>query len=426
MVVEGLFWLAAFAIVFALISPQVARLPVSGPMVFVAFGLAFGEDGLGLLGLQVGGAETEVLAEATLAVLLFSDATRIDLPSLRREAQLPVRLLGIGLPLTLGLTTLITALAFTELSGAEAALIAAILTPTDAALGQAVVASPVVPTRIRQSLNVESGLNDGLVVPFVTLFLGLAAGEEAGDVGSFVGTALEEIAIGVGAGVVLAGLAGLAFDRVMVVDRMDIDPAIRQIAGLAIGVGAFAASDALEGNGFIAAFVAGLTLRGVMKARAAELVELSEDVGQLLSLLTFVVFGATLVGPALDDLTLTLAVAALLILTVGRMLPVAVSLLGSGVRPPTVVFLGWFGPRGLASMLFGLLLITESQVEAGADLFTVVTWVIIVSVVLHGATATWGANAYGNWYRTHPRRAEMPEGKAAAEPQPRWARRSMR
>ena len=188
-----------------------------------------------------------------------------------------------------------------------------------------------------------------------------------------------------------------------------------QLATLAIAVGAFTTSLSLNGNGFIAAFVGGLAF-GRVSTDSSLMGEYTEDTSQLAAAISFFLFGNVLLGPALGDVTVSIVLCAVLALTVGRMVPVAIAMIGSGAAAPTVAFLGWFGPRGLASILFGLLLL-EEDLRAGADLFAIVAWTVLLSVVLHGATAAWGARTYGAWWAAmdHEEQQTMPEGVAVAE-----------
>ncbi|MEO1063511.1 MAG: cation:proton antiporter [Actinomycetota bacterium] len=418
-------WIACVVVAYAVVSRRTAAWPISGPIVFVALGLLLGDDGIGVLELRIGGEEILVLAELTLAVLLFSDAARADPMTLAKEFALPARLLGIGLPLTIGLGTVVTALLLTDLTLAEAALVAAILAPTDAALGQPVVTDRAVPARVRETLNVESGLNDGLVVPVVTVLLAVTERGDGGGASSWVTLAAEQIGYGTIVGLGVALVAGGALLRARRAGW--VEPAYTQLAMLSIGLGAWALANNVDGNGFIAAFVAGLTIAVMSDGEAEELVLVAEDLGQLLALVAFVVFGATFVGPALGEVTVPVVICALGTLTVGRMLPVAISLIGSGVRAPTVAFIGWFGPRGLASILFGLLIVTESEVEGGDELFAVITFVVVMSTVLHGVTAAPLARRYGQWIADMADDdEELMESEHAAEPRLRWRWRAQR
>jgi len=293
-----------------------------------------------------------------------------------------------------------------------AALVAAILAPRDVALGQEVVTDPSVPARIRQGLNIESGLNDGMVVPAVALFLTLAVDEnDAGSARFSVTFVFEQVGVAMGA-VVGAGGAWL-LGRAAGADWAD--GIYVQLATLAVAVGAFTTSLSLNGNGFIVAFVGDLAF-GRVSADSSLMGEYTENTSQLAAAISFFLFGNVLLGPALGDVTVSIVLCAVLVLTVDRMVPVAIAMIGSGAATPTVAFLGWFGPRGLASILFGLLLL-EEDLSAGADLFAIVAWTVILSVVLHGSTAARGARTYGAWWAAmdHEEQQTMPEGVAVAE-----------
>ena len=380
--------LAGAVFLYAQVSERLAMSPVTAPMVFTTVGLVTGAGGLDWFDIDAGDGAVEVLVEGTLVLVLFTDATRIDLEALGRESWLPARLLGIGLPLTFVAGTAVATVVLTELSLVEAALVAAILSPTDAALGQAVVSDSRLPVRLRQGLNVESGLNDGIVLPLVTVLLAVAAGESGrsgvGDVGAFVA---EQIGYGVVAGALIGALGGVIIRSNSLAGR--IEGVYRQLATISVAVGAFAAAALVGGNGFIAAFVAGLAFGRVARRHCDDLQDFTEDEGELLTVITFTVFGAILVGPLLDDLTWAIALYAVLSLTLVRMVPVAVAMLGTGTLAETRLFVGWFGPRGLASILFGIVMLEELEGDAAAtEVFLVVGWTVLVSVFAHGVTAS--------------------------------------
>ncbi len=387
--------LAIALVVYAVVSRRILPWPLTMPMVFVAFGILASVSGL--LTLQIGEAGIELLAELALGVILFSDASRIKLRSLRRHGSLPARLLLVGLPVTVGLGAAGVALLLPSLSVAEAALVAAILAPTDAALGQAVVEDETVPLRVRQTLNVESGLNDGLALPAVLAFLAVAAGETP-TAGEWLGFALRAVGLGVvvGAAVGLLGGAVLLWAE----RRGWLLGLYAQLATLALALLAYSAATLVGGNGFVAAFVAGLAFGARTHGTPGDSWgEYTEDTGQLLAALSFFVFGNLLVVTYATGLTWQIALYALLALVVVRPAAVAVALVGAHLRPLTVGFLGWFGPRGLASILFGLLVLEEQLVGAD-ELFGLITWTVLASVVLHGATAATGARRYGAWYQS--------------------------
>lgn len=416
---------AVLAIVIAVVSlvrTRLHSLPLTTPMVFVFVGMILAPEALGL-GLFDDGLDEEAIAltaELTLALLLFSDAARIDTTDARTSLTLPARLLGIGLPLTIAMGTALTALLLTDLTWAEAALVAAILAPTDAALGEAVVSNPDVPVKVRQALNVESGLNDGLVVPVIAVFTALAAESELEGAGGLVGDAVLEIIIAV---VVGAGVAWV-FSRVvpLVEARAWTDAEGFRIVALASGVTAFAGSLALGGNGFVAAFVCGMVARRLMGAMVTDHAELAEDVSQVGAAAIFLIFGAVMVWPALGDTTPLILLCAIGTLTIGRIIPVAIATIGTGLMRETVLFLGWFGPRGLASMLFGLLLLTDGEVDRPDELFSVIALVVLTSVILHGLTASPGATRYGAWFddMSEGDDHDMMEAELVSESPLRW------
>jgi NhaP-type Na+/H+ or K+/H+ antiporter len=387
--------LVAFALLlFGAVSKKAERSPLTPPIFFVLVGLAMSPRALGWLDLDVDGSVIHALAELTLVLVLFTDASRIDLACLRREESLPARLLGIGLPLTI-LAGFAAALALLPgIEPSEALLLAAVLAPTDAALGQAVVSNPRVPVRIRQSLNVESGLNDGIALPVVLVFASLAgARAEAGGVGYWLGFA----ALAVTLGPLVGGLVGWAGGRLVEHGTRAgwITRAFEQLAALGLALLAFSVAELVGGNGFIAAFAAGLTVGNVARSVCPCLHEFGEAEGQLLTLLVFLVFGGVMVPMALPLLDARAFAYALASLTIVRMVPVALALLGTGLRPASVAFLGWFGPRGLASILFALLVVEEGRLESGPFLVAVVVLTVLLSTLLHGVTAYPLARRYG-------------------------------
>ena len=405
--------IAAFVVAYGLVSQRVESSPLTGPMIFVGFGLLVGSAGLDVLDLPLDATGVELLAEATLGLLLFSDAVRIDAHRLRREYALPARMLALGLPITIGLGTALAALLF-DLPVALAALIATILAPTDAALGQAVVTNTAVPVRVRQSLNVESGLNDGIALPAVTVFIALAAADESfSTAGSWARFAGEQIGYGLAVGFAIGSAGGIFIARAR--ERGWMEGVHLQIAVLGLAVLTFALADHIGGNGFIATFCAGLAFGATARATCAHVEEFTEDLAQLLAMVSFIVFGAIVMGPSLDQLDWRVALYAVGSLVVVRPLAIAVSLVGSGLRWPTVAFFGWFGPRGLASILFGIVALEDAQGVDMGPVFVVMSWTVLLSIVAHGLSATPAAAAYGRWWQA--RQHEPMEESSAMEEQ---------
>ncbi len=408
---HGFALIAAGVILFGLVSKKLEGTIVTAPMVFTAFGLLIGEAVFGLADLDFGQGFIHGLAEVTLILVLFSDAARIDLRQLRRDHNLPVRMLSIGMPLTIAMGTLVALVLPLDLGIWEAALLATILAPTDAALGQSVVSSPLVPTRIRQALNIERGLNDGIALPLVLLFAGLAGAAHA-DEGfqNWILFGAKQITLGPVAGLIIGGLGAWLMDRAVFKGWMGESfegPAILGVALLA-----YAGAEIIGGNGFIAAFVSGLVYGNLVRDRCGFVFEFAEAEGQLLTLLTFLIFGAVILPEAFGQTDWSTALYAILSLTVIRLIPVAVSLIGSGVRLPTVVFLGWFGPRGLASILFALFVLEEAEVPATDLILTVTIVTVALSIVAHGVTAAPAARRYGAMAR---RMGRCEENKPVSE-----------
>jgi NhaP-type Na+/H+ or K+/H+ antiporter len=400
----------------AAVSRRLSGGPLTPAMLAVALGLIAGPRVLGEIDLAPAGGSVRTLAEATLALVLFADAARIDVRALRRDYHLPLRLLSIGLPLTIAAGALCAALVFGSLSAAEAVVLAVLLAPTDAALGQAVVTEPRLPLRVRQGLNVESGLNDGICVPLLLIVLAVADVEaDASSEHHAVTVVLEEIGYGVAGGVAAGALAAtvvmVAGRRGLVADSwMRIVP----VAGAAL---AYGVADPLGGSGFIAAFVAGLCFGRLVGKQSHAISGFNEELGELLNGVTFFAFGAVLLGPALGDLTWEVLLYAVLSLTVVRIVPVAVALLGSGARPRTIGFVGWFGPRGLASIVFAILVLQDAQLPH-TDTILLATYITVgLSVLLHGLSAAPLARRYAGWYERHPRGSM--ESREVAHQRPR-------
>jgi NhaP-type Na+/H+ or K+/H+ antiporter len=381
----------ALIFLYSLASRRLALWNVSAPMVFVTAGILLGEDVLGLVEMNFSEELTLLVAEVALVILLFIDAQRIDVSQIR---SLPGRLLGIGLPLTIIAGAAAALLLLTDLEFWEATLIAVILAPTDASLGSAVVSNPRVPVRIRQALNVESGLNDGIAVPVLFLFLALAGAEEAGSASFWTEFALKQIGFGIVAGIAIGAAGGwLAREAV----RRDWAAAkFRQLAVPALALLAWAAAGEIGGSGFIAAFVAGIAVGQIYAEPAERDLDFAIDIGEALSLVVFFIFGAVLVLDAFGDLTWQIALYAVLSLTLVRMLPVAISMIGKDLDRASVGFLGWFGPRGLASIILVLVILEEEADLAGFDLLvTVMAVTVTLSVFAHGITAGPLSRRYG-------------------------------
>jgi len=417
--------LALLVLGWAVISDLLARVNLSGPLVFLVAGYLLGNPDWGPVTVDVDAPSVHLLAEITLALLLFSDAARVNVSKLRQDAFLPARLLGIGLPLSVLIGSLAAAWILNDLSWALAGFVGATLAPTDAALSAQVINDRRVPMRLRRLLNVESGLNDGIVTPIVGFTLVVAASQLGitGHDDSSGGGAFIELAVGV-----LVGLA-IGLGSAILISfgsrRHWIVSGGRRLATLAAALSSFTLAVALDGNGFIAAFVAGIAFGARLDEEVADVErtgELPELVGEVLALAVWFLFGAVLVPFAFSLFDLSILVYALLSLTVVRCVPVALSLIGSGLNRQTVLFVGWFGPRGLASVVFALLAVEELGVEGDvAPVIAAVAFTVLLSVLLHGVSAGPLAALYSRFEHDHNEPSDPPRSRRSAESEVRPA-----
>ena len=373
---------------FGLFSQKAEHFPITGPMVFVATGLILGPLGLDFFSLHVSSDTVKIVAEITLILILFTDASMIQFNKLIKVlAGLPARLLLIGLPLSIAFGGGVALWFFPQLDLVWIVLIALMLAPTDAALGQAVIKSPDVPLNIRESVSIESGLNDGIVLPPIIVAMAIVTdGTQVLDgTNNWLAFMAKQLILGP----IIGGLVGLAGG--FLVDKAAsngwMEGAFQRLSAISLALMAYAAAELFHGNGFIAAFFAGLLLGAKTPAVRERIQEFGEAEGQLLSLFVFLIFGMLLVPFVLPYWDLSALIYALLSLTVIRMLPVAISMIGSGHDLKTVGFVGWFGPRGIASILYLLMLIGTVGVSGYEYAYGVVTLTILLSTFLHGISA---------------------------------------
>ncbi|MFO1476820.1 MAG: cation:proton antiporter [Verrucomicrobiota bacterium] len=369
--------------VYSLASGRLQQTVVTAPMLFTAAGALVSRELFGRVPTTGGTVTLLWTAEVGLVLLLFADASRTDLRSLKSLANLPARLLSVGMLLTLGLGMVAARLVLPGLTWWEAGILSAILAPTDAGLGQVIVTSPRVPVAVRQALNVEAGLNDGLSVPFLMFFIVLAGLEN--HEANLAKLIVEQLVYGAGLGAVI-GLGGGALLHHAHRARWTA-PAFHQLGVVALPLLCLPLSEAAGASMFIAAFTAGLTVQVTFPDAGRHSIEFTEEWGQLINLAVFFLFGL-LVARDLALFTWAMAVYALLSLTLVRMLPVWVSLLGTGLRLPTVLFMGWFGPRGLASIVLGLVYLEQETRQAGEQTIRLAVMVtVFLSIFAHGLTA---------------------------------------
>ena len=408
-------FVAVTVLAYALLSQRLSSTVVTAPIFFAVAGFVAGPV-LGVVDLAADEELLILLLEAALVMVLFADASSLDIRRWTREQSLSGRLLGIGLPLTMLAGAVVAAVVFGGVEPWQAALVGVMLAPTDAALGQAVVANPRVPAVIRNALNVESGLNDGLALPFVTIFItvGLVASGAETEL-----AASETLLLALGGSTLIGLLGGLgggwllraAAERGVAAERW------QSIALVALAAGTFAAADQVEASGFLAVWVAGLAAGTMVRGRVADdAFHLPEQAANALAAVAFVLLGAGLLGPVLGRATPEAVLYAGLSLTVVRIIPVAIAMLRTGFAVPTLLYVGWFGPRGLASLVFAGVVV-EQAVPAANAITDVVLLTVAISLVVHGVTAAWGARRYAAWFERAaavdpgiPEAAELPQG----------------
>ena len=386
--------LAGFTFLYSLMATRLERTPISGALVFVVSGVLCGPTCLGWISLDVDAEGISLLAELTLAVVLFTDSANTDLKVLRKFQAIPARLLLIGLPLTIALGFGVGVAIFHDLTWIELALLATMLAPTDAALGKAVVTNQAVPESVRESLNVESGLNDGICVPVLLLFLALATGQAPRGESFDLAITLPLQAIGIGA---VVGLAlGIVGSKTLknCYKRDWIGGSWLQFPVVALSLLCFGLAQWMGGSGFIASFVGGMTFGAIIKNRKHVVLEAAEGVGDAFALITWFTFGSLLLSRPPISFDLRIIAYAVASLTIVRMIPVFLCVAGMRLDTNTKLFLGWFGPRGLASIVFAVMIL-NANLPGGNTLVNVAAWTIVLSVLLHGLSANPLSRIYG-------------------------------
>lgn len=360
---------------------------ITAPMVFLIIGLLVSFFDLELLKAGPKAGFVKPLMEFTLLLVLFIDGSTIDLRSLNKDKILPIRLLGIGLPLTMVLGALIAIPMFPEMKPLVLVLMAFILSPTDAALGQAVVTGEEVPRRIRQTINVESGLNDGIGLPPILVCIALLSGSagEGFDSNYWLGFVAKQFIYGPLIGGLIGWGGGKLVERAF--RKGMITTVYQMLASLAIAVLAFSGAEFLGGNGFIAAYVAGMFLGTKTELLRERMKEFGEAGSQIMILFIFLLVGMILIPLSYRLWDWRALVYAILSLTVIRMVPVAISLIRTGLDQKTVWFIGWFGPRGIASVLYMLMAIIQLGTEGYEQMTGIITLTVLLSIFLHGFSA---------------------------------------
>lgn len=385
----------AFGFLYSIFASRLEKTPLNGALVYTTFGIICGPYVLGILDIPIDEEGVSLLAEVALAICLFTDSSNANLSVLRRVEAIPIRLLMLGLPLTIVFGGIAAYLLFPNLSFFEIALVATMLAPTDAALGKAVVTNPIVPAKVRESLNVESGLNDGICVPIILFFIALAAGtvdsSESGAV--IIQLTLKVIGIGAIVGLTLAIVGGFALR--IAASKGWTEGTWLQFPIIALALLCFALAQWLGGSGFIASFVGGLTFGAMTQRHKKCFLEGAEGKADAVAMITWITFGSLVLGILLPGLSWQVFIYSFLSLTLLRMVPVFLCLIGRNLQMDTIAFIGWFGPRGLASIVF-VVMVMAQRLPGIETVSSVVVGTILLSVLLHGLSANILAFRYGS------------------------------
>ena len=398
---------AGMLLFVASVSGRLDRVWLTEPLVATALGVIVG---LTLVDLELESPLILILLELTLALVLFSDASRIDVGHLRDGYEWPLRMLLIGLPVAVAMGTLVSGW-YLSLPFGLALLLGVVLAPTDAALAEPILESDSVPERVRQTLNVESGLNDGLALPFLLIAIGVIDAEEGQSVGDAIWLVITQLGIGIVGGVVLGWVGAKLIGKGAETGWMN--PLHQRVAAVALALSGFAAVQLLGGSGFVATFIAGGLMSHLLRPRPERVYQFAEAEGHALVLLAFFVVGA---GPGAELLrrgaptqAVVIAVVSLFLL---RPISIWLSLLGQRLQWQTVVFLGWFGPRGLATVVFVLVALEELGTIDPLVLDTL-SVVVLASIALHGLSAV----PMSRWLGRIDMAKDMPEmGEAFRHP----------
>jgi NhaP-type Na+/H+ or K+/H+ antiporter len=391
--------IALLVLLYGYISKALSRLNISGPMVFTSFGLLLSPLGLNLTQVEVDSGFVKIIVEIALVLVLFADAALLDFKLLKQSWKIPARLLFIGLPITIVVGTYVATLIFPEEPLTYLLLLALLLTPTDAALGKAVVTDPKVPERIRLSINVESGLNDGIVFPIVLTAVAmiLSGLTEAQDNG-WMGYVVEQIIFGA----LVGGAVGYLGTKLTMksVEKRWMELSYENLIPIALAILSFYLAESFGGNGFIAAFFAGLYAGNTCEKTRQHIEDFTETEGELFVLMSFFLFGLVFVPLTLPYITFDVVLYAFLSLTVLRILPVMICLIGAKLDLATMAFIAWFGPRGIASILYVLIVVHEiGTMEGYETIYAVVTLTVLMSILAHGLTAQPFANLYAKSHK---------------------------
>jgi len=394
-------FIALLFFIFGLLSKRIQNSFMTLPLLFTVSGMLLGAGFSDIINLPMTNKSVRIIAELTLVIVLFADSSRIPIYRLKKNHNIPIRLLLFSLPLMIIFGTFMAKLLFPSLSIAEAAIIGCILAPTDPALAQTIITFPFVPSRIKQAINIESGLNDGLVLPFLAIFISIASiMEKTITFTSGMYFLFLQIVGGAFIGWIVAFAGGKLL--VFAYKKKWTDTTFEKIASLAIALLSYSLASIISSNGFIAAFISGITIAIFSPSVCKPIHEFASAEGKILLLLLFLLFGAVFIGPLLPLITFPIFLYALISLIFLRPIATLIGLTNTKLKWESFLYLGWFGPRGIASIVFGLMVLENIHIEKNEDIFLIMTTTVFLSIILHGLTSFKGAI----WYcdRIHKRK----------------------
>ncbi|MBS2100209.1 cation:proton antiporter [Carboxylicivirga linearis] len=378
--------LCIIILIYSLIAGKVEKKPISSAMFFLFVGLVLGPFTIDFFSIKFNEEVYKTLAECALALVLFTDASKANLKTLKGQIAIPYHLLLIGLPITIIFGVLIGKLVFPAMSWIELGILSTILAPTDAALGEPVVNHKSVPAKVREGINVESGLNDGICVPILLLLMSIYKfdANEHVTFGFAFGLFIKEIGIGVLVGATLAYLGSLVIKHGLT--KQWIESAWKPSIVIVMALTCFSLAQTLDGSGFIATFVGGLIFNRALKNHKSTMLTGALGVGKILNAVVWIVFGSVITAEILPLLTLPIILYSILSLTVIRILPVLLCLLNNKISGYSKLFIAWFGPRGLASIVFAAM-VFEGDLAYGNTIVLTACCTILISVFVHGISA---------------------------------------
>jgi len=394
-----IFIIAFIVLVYGFFSKYLEKLNISGPMIFLLFGIILSPLGFNLIEIPLNSEAVKIVAEIALIIVLFTDSSSLSLKEFKFEWRISARLLFVGLPITIIFSTYIATLFFPQEPFLYLILTALILAPTDAALGKAVVTDKLVPKKIRASINVESGLNDGIVFPLlITVLLLIMSHQELGNDNSWITYLFKQISLGFIVGAFMGYLGAKTLSTS--VQRSWVKDVYKNLSPVALAILVYYTAEYLGGNGFIAAFVSGAFFGNFSNLVDSTRENFLESEGEVLILISFLVFGLSFIPATIEFWNLKIVIYSILSLTLFRMIPVALSLIGLGLSFKSKLFIGWFGPRGIASILYVMTVAHKIEmVKVSNTLFSVITLTILMSIILHGLSAKPLVNLYAKSFK---------------------------